>query len=230
MTSFSAREFKRGLIDIAPVMAVAVPIGLLFGALAAAKGLSALEAGLMSATVFAGASQFVALELWREPAPWLLLTLTALVVNFRHVLMGASFARHIGSFPQGQRLSAMFFLADEVWAFAERRALQGPVPPTYYWGLGIGLWATWTLGTVIGAMVGRSIGDPAAFGLDFAFTAMFIAILTSFWRSWRTGAVLLASGLVAAAAKLAVPGAWYVVLGGLAGVAVAYALGEEKPA
>jgi hypothetical protein len=27
-----------------------------------------------------------------------------------------------------------------------------------------------------------------------------------------------------------VPGAWYVVLGGLAGVAVAYALGEEKAA
>ncbi len=225
--AWSSTDFRRGLADIAPVMAVAVPIGLLFGALATGKGLSTLEAGLMSATVFAGASQFVALELWREPAPWLLLTLTAVVVNFRHVLMSASFARHLGSFPPGQRLPAMFFLADEVWAFAERRALQGPVPPAYYWGLGLGLWATWTLGSLAGAVVGRSIGDPAAFGLDFAFTAMFIAILTSFWRGWRTGAVLLSSGLVAAVAKTFVPGAWYVVLGGLAGVAIAYALGEE---
>lgn len=227
---WSSPEFRRGLADIAPVMAVAVPIGLLFGALATAKGLSIVEAGLMSATVFAGASQFVALELWREPAPWLLLTLTAAVVNFRHVLMSASFARHLGSFPKAQRLPALFFLADEVWAFAERRALHGPVPPAYYWGLALGLWATWTIGTVIGALVGNSIGDPAAYGLDFAFTAMFIAILASFWRGWRTGAVLLSSGLVSAVAKTFVPGAWYVVLGGLAGVAVAYALGEEKTA
>jgi 4-azaleucine resistance transporter AzlC len=229
MTPSGPGEFRRGLADIAPVMAVAVPIGLLFGALAAAKGLTAFEAWLMSATVFAGASQFVALELWREPAPWLLLTLSALVVNFRHVLMGASFARHLGSFPKAQRPPALFFLADEVWAFAERRALQGPVPPAYYWGLAMGLWATWTIGTAVGALAGRSLGDPAAYGLDFAFTAMFIAILTSFWRGWRTGAVLLSSGLAAAAAKSFVPGAWYVVLGGLAGVALAYALGEETP-
>ncbi|MFO1089182.1 MAG: AzlC family ABC transporter permease [Hyphomicrobiales bacterium] len=230
MQSFDWAEFRRGTIDILPVVAVALPIGLLFGTLAAGRGLSAAEAGLMSASVFAGASQFVAIELWKTPAPWALLTLTAFVVNIRHILMGASFARQLGSFPPSTRLPSMFFLADEIWAFSERRALSGPVPPEYYWGMGLALWAQWVVGTILGAIVGTSLGDPATYGLDFAFTAMFICILSSFWRGWRTGAVLLASGVVAAVAKLTIPGAWYIVLGGLAGVAVAYAFGEDETA
>ena len=56
-----------------------------------------------------------------------------------------------------------------------------------------------------------------------AFSALFIAILASFWKGPRTGAILAASGATAALAKLFVPGAWYIVLGGLAGVTLAAA-------
>src|SRR5687767_5055694 len=89
------REFRDGMIEIVPVLVAGFPIGLLWGTLAADKGLSPLEAGLTSATLFAGAAQFVAIELWRDPAPWLLLTVTVLIVNVRHILMGASLSRHI---------------------------------------------------------------------------------------------------------------------------------------
>ena len=59
---------------------------------------------------------------------------------------------------------------------------------------------------------------------------LFIAILASFWKGPRTGAVLAASGAVAALAKLAIPGAWYIVLGGLAGVATAALLSAPEGA
>ena len=72
----SAHEFRQGVIDILPVIAAASVIGLLWGTLAAGKGLSPLETGLMSLTTFAGAAQFVAIELWRDPAPWLLTFVT----------------------------------------------------------------------------------------------------------------------------------------------------------
>ena len=55
-------EAQDGVIDIWPVMVAAVPIGLLFGALCVGKGLSILEAGLMSLLVFAGGAQFAAVE------------------------------------------------------------------------------------------------------------------------------------------------------------------------
>src|SRR3954471_15241326 len=84
------REFRAGLRDIAPVAVAALPIGLLFGAVAAAKGLSALEVGLMSAFVFAGGAQFAAIEAWAHPAPIAALAFATLLINARHVLMGAS--------------------------------------------------------------------------------------------------------------------------------------------
>ena len=57
------REARDGLRDIAPAMVAAIPIGLLFGALSVAKGLSVLEVVLMSALVFAGGAQFAAMEI-----------------------------------------------------------------------------------------------------------------------------------------------------------------------
>lgn len=222
------REFGQGVADIVPVIVAAVPIGLLWGTLAAAKGLSAVAAGLMSASVFAGAAQFVAIELWREPVPWILLTFTALIVNVRHILMGASLSRHMGAIALRWRAPLMFFMADESWAFAERRALSAPLTASYYLGLVLPLVSTWTTASVVGALAGRTLGDPAVYGFDFAFSAMFIGILAGFWKGPRTGAVLAASAVVAAAAKLAIAGAWYIVLGGLAGVLVAFVLHRDE--
>lgn len=222
-----AREFRQGVIDILPVITAASVIGLLWGTLAASKGLSPLETGLMSASVFAGAAQFVAIELWRDPAPWFFLTVTVFIVNIRHVLMGASLSRHMGNIPSDWRAPLLFMMADENWAFCERRALIQPLTMAYYLGLALPMVTTWTVSSVIGALAGARLHDPAAYGFDFAFSALFIGILAGFWKGPRTGAVLAASAVVAAAAKLTIPGAWYIVLGGIAGVLVAVLLHVE---
>jgi 4-azaleucine resistance transporter AzlC len=224
-------EFRTGAIDILPVIVAAVPIGVLWGTLAAGKGLTPIEAGLISISVFAGAAQYVAIELWREPAPWILLTVTVFIVNVRHVMMGASLSRHMGDIPSGWRAPLMFLMADENWAFSERRALARPLTMSYYLGLALPMVVTWTISSVTGALAGRNLGDPAVYGFDFAFSALFIGILAGFWKGPRTGAVLAASAVVAAIAKIYIEGAWYIVLGGIAGVAVAGILhrnGEEE--
>ncbi len=99
---------------------------------------------------------------------------------------------------------------------------------SYYFGLALPMWVGWTTASVIGAAIGSSFGDPAAIGLDFAFSALFISIIAGFWKGPRTGAVLGASAIAAATAKLYVPGAWYIVVGGLVGVAVAAMLHNEE--
>ena len=223
-----ARDFRQGVFEILPVLVAATPIGLLWGTLAAGKGLSPLEAGLMSGSVFAGAAQFVALEVWRDPVPWILLTVTALIVNIRHVLMGASLSRHMGGIDRRWHPMMMFLMVDESWAFSERRAQTAPLRLTYYLGLALPMWLAWTSASVTGALVGRSFGDPAVYGIDFAFSALFISIIAGFWRGSRTGAVLAASAVTAALAKHYVPGAWYIVIGGLVGVAVATVLHKEE--
>ena len=85
-------DARLGFSDIWPAMVAAMPFGLLFGALAAGKGLSPLEVFTMSALVFAGGAQFAAVEMWASPTPVLALIFSTLLINSRHVLMSASLA------------------------------------------------------------------------------------------------------------------------------------------
>lgn len=218
------QEFSAGAIAILPVLVATAPIALLFGTLAAAKGLSPVEVWLMSATVYAGALQFVAIDQWADPAPIGLLVFTALVVNVRHILMGASIGRAMTDFSTPAKYGAMFVLTDEGWAFAERRVRDGSLTPAYYFGIGVSMWLVWTSGSLLGAVIGSGLGDPSAYGFNFAFSAVFICILVGFWSNWRTGAVLAASGAVSAMVYLLVPGAWYIMAGAFAGVGTAAVL------
>jgi 4-azaleucine resistance transporter AzlC len=225
------REFLSGVADVAPVLVALVPIGLLWGTLAAGKGLTLFEAVLMSVVVFAGAAQFVAIEMWHDPVPVLLLTFTAFIVNVRHVLMSASISRHMQAIPRALHPLVAYLLVDESWALAERRALVAPVTFPYFLGLALPLALCWIVTTGVGAMLGRSLGDPAALGLDFAFSALFISILMGFWKGRSTAGILAASGSVAAITHLMTEGPWYIVAGGLAGAAyAALPVREGKPA
>ena len=212
MSNFSA-SFRTGLRDISPVIVAYVPIGLLWGTLAAGKGFSPLEALLTSVFIYAGAAQFVAVDMWVQPVPVILLILTAVVVNLRHFLMSASLSRHIGTVPTFWRYALMFILTDESWAIAERRAGSTPLDLGYMVGSALPLWPTWFLCSFIGGAVGNKLGAPEVYGLDFAFSAIFLTIIMGFWRGPRTGAAIFASGVAAVVAKLYLPGAWFIMAG-----------------
>ncbi|MFD2436397.1 AzlC family ABC transporter permease [Modicisalibacter luteus] len=79
-----------GMRRMAPLCLFVIAFGLAFGVAAVQRGLSELEALLMSALVFAGASQFAALELWGPEIPLVALIASTFAINARHLLMGAS--------------------------------------------------------------------------------------------------------------------------------------------
>ena len=223
-------ELRAGLGDIWPVMIAAVPIGLLFGALCRTKGLSVLETGLMSLLVFAGGAQFAAVELWTWPVPVATLAASTLLINARHVLMGASLASKLGAFSLPQRLAGLYFLTDEAWALAERRAAHQPVTPAYWFALAVMLAVAWIGASVAGPWLGSFLGDPRQLGADFAFTALFVGLIAGFWRGPATAATVAASGAAAALAYHAAGAPWHVGAGVVAGIAVAYvAAPREAP-
>jgi 4-azaleucine resistance transporter AzlC len=228
ISSNRSGDFRQGATDSVPVVIAGIPIGLLWGTLAAGKGLTAAETLLMSSSVYAGAAQFVAIEQWREPAPWLLLTVAAFIVNLRYILMGASLARHMTGIRTSKKALPMFLLSDEVWAFAERRALTARLTASYLFGLGVPMYLGWTTSSFVGALVGRTLGDSKALGFDFVFSAIFIGILSGFWKGSKTGIVIVTSGLLAAVASSLLPGAWYIIVGAVSGSAIAAALHAEE--
>lgn len=221
-------EFLGGLKSIAPIIAAAMPIGLVFGAVAVTKGLSPIEATLMSAMVFAGGSQFVAMDIWTHPASWAALGFAAFLVNIRHVLMGASLGRKMGAFRPWQKYLGALVMADENWAMAETRARKAILTPAYYAGLSLVFYLNWVACGLAGALLGAFLGDPAVLGLDFVFPAVFVVLVMSFWKGPATGLVLLASGLASISVHLTVPGAWYIAAGAAAGLVAAFTAGHFK--
>ncbi|MBV6633760.1 MAG: AzlC family ABC transporter permease [Alphaproteobacteria bacterium] len=218
------REFGKGVLDMAPLLIGLVPFALVFGALAADRGMSPLEVGLMSGLVIAGGSQFVALELWADPLPVLLLGLSALLVNSRHILMGATVAPQVKGWSPGTRYLALFLMVDELWALALRRSRVATLTPGYWFGLAIVLCPAWVALTVIGAIGGGFLPENAAhdYGLDFALAAVFLALLKDFWQGPRISlAPWVTSALVAVAVHQIFPGPWYVAAGAVAGLLVA---------
>lgn len=223
-----SRDFALGVWHMTPLMVGIVPFGLLLGALAAQKGFGPLDMIAMSALVFAGASQFVAVKIWADPVPWLAIVATTAMINLRHVLMGAAVAPAMGRFGRVQAPVALFFLADEVWAMALRRAREGRLGPAYYAGLGLSLYLSWLLWTGIGTIAGGVIEDPARYGFDFAFTAVFIVLIVGLWRGRASIAPVAASTLAALAAHAWLPGVWYILLGGMAGTLAGALMAREE--
>jgi 4-azaleucine resistance transporter AzlC len=221
-------EIRAALTDIAPVAVAAVPIGLLFGAIAVAKGLSPAEATLMSAVVFAGGAQFAAIETWTHPIPVGAIAFATLLINARHVLMGASLAPKFHA-SRWQKLLGFFVLTDEAWALAERRALDRPVTAAYWYAMAGVLPAAWVGSSALGAVLGTFVGDPSRVGADFAFAALFIGLIAGFGRGRIVLVTVAVSGGVAALAHVTVGTPWHVAAGALAGIAAAYLTADPEP-
>jgi 4-azaleucine resistance transporter AzlC len=217
-----AHEYRSGLAAIAPAAIAAIPIALLFGTVAAAKGLTPAETLLMSALVFAGGAQFAAIEQWTTPAAIGALAFSTLLINARHILMGASLAPKTQAFSPVGRFVAFFAMADEPWAMAERRAAATTLTPAYYLGLTGVFYVNWVFCTWLGALVGPFLGDPALLGADFAFTALFIGLIAGFWKGRVTGATIIAAGVTAALVKVTLGAPWHVPAGAIAGIVAAY--------
>ena len=177
------QEFKRGLTAAVPVLVGLVPFALVLGAQAGQKQLSAAEVPLMAGLNFAGGSEFAAVQLWTSPPHLLLIAAVTLLVNSRHLVMGAAFAPLIRHLPRRKALALLFTLCDETWAMGladADRAAAGGAPRRlslpYYIGVSSALWLAWVSLTALGAGVGPLLGDLQAYGFDLAFPAVVLVL------------------------------------------------------
>ncbi|MEH0197632.1 AzlC family ABC transporter permease [Caulobacter sp. CCNWLY153] len=216
-------EFMRGLVASLPVTAGFVPFALVLGAQAGQKGLSALETTLMTGLNFAGGSEFAAIGLWTSPPHLALITAVTLMVNSRHLLMGAALAPFLKALPKRRVLPALFLMCDESWAMALADARSRKTfSLAHYMGVALPMWLAWIAFTTLGALVGPVLGDVETLGFDMAFPAIFLVLLRGMWTSFRAARPWLVSLAVAATGHLLAPGAWTVAAGAIAGLATAW--------
>lgn len=221
----TASAFWSGFRLGIPVVVASAPFGILFGAIAAQNGLSVGEAMLMSATIYAGASQMVGLELFgQRVAPWLIV-ISIFAVNFRHILYSAAVGRRIGHWPTWQKTVGFFFLVDPQYAETERRGEAGePIGFVWYMGMAFPIYVCWIAESGIGAAFGALIPDTYALGLDFLLPIYFFGLVLGFRGRPLWLPIVLASSAASILAYKYVGSPWHVSIGALVGVLLAAAM------
>lgn len=225
MTAHPARV---ALAEGWPVFLTSLLVGITFGVIARQSGLDVLQSAGMSVIVFAGASQFVALELVRAGAPAALVVVTVFLLNLRHVLMGVALRPYFSGQSRARRAALAYLLVDESFALGIGWWRRGQRAVAYYIAIGIAMFLCWNAGTLAGALAGALIDDPRRLGIDFAITATFIAIVVTGARGRSDVAVALAAGLIAGGLRLVGAGSVAVIAAGLAAPLAAFAFRERR--
>ncbi len=197
--------------------------GLAFGAVAAAAGLSALQAVVLSAVMFTGASQFALVGILAVAGSPYAALAAALLLGLRNAFYGVPVAGIVRPRGLGRLLTAHLVI-DETTAMAvaqtERRAGRYA-----FWTTGICLCAMWNLGTLAGALIGSSI-NTSALGLDAAAPAIFLALLWPQLSRDRGPAVGIGAVLVTLVLATVTPSGVPIIAA--AGVAIAAGLMPER--
>ena len=185
-----------------PVLLTSVVVGITYGVVARQSGLSVAEASGSSLLVFAGAAQFAAVGLLREGAGTLEVAASVLLINLRHLLMAASLRPHFARASLVERLGLGYILTDEAFAMGIGHFRRGHGDLVYYATFGTLLWLCWNIGTLAGAIFGAGLEHPERYGIDFAITATFLAIVAVGVRHRTDLVVAVAAGIVAGALRL----------------------------
>lgn len=220
-------QLKAGFIANIVVAASVCAYGSVLGILAASKGLSWQQLLFMNLSVFAGSAQFVMVDMWFPPLPIVEMTLAVMVINMRYLLIGASLRQLFNGKSLPHKMLFIHLVADENWAMTMARFHKEKVTTWFLLGGGICVQLAWCLGTMAGHRFGVVITDPQKYGLDFAFVAVFTALVMSFWQGKKDLLPWVFTALVAVTVEKMLPGKWYILFGGLSGAIAAAFLQRE---
>lgn len=216
--TFTLAGVRFGVIHMLPLTVGSLAYGLVFGVLAGNVGLTATEATIMSGLVFTGAGQVAAMDLWAMPPPLLTIWLTTALVSLRYLVLGAALRPWLGQLRPIQAYGTLAVLIDQGWAMGLLEYRAGRRDAGYLLGGGLAMLVAWVIGTVGGFLLGNLVPNPAAWSLDFAATAIFVALIAGIWRGRSDAIPWLVAAVVAVAAHKLAAGPWYVPVGAVAGV------------
>jgi len=225
---FTRSGFRRGFMATLPLGIGVSTFGALFGFLADQHGLSALESLLMSAFVFAGASQLLALELWSDPPSILLISLGAAFVNLRFMMRAAAMRPWLAPLRPMTAYGSLLLLVDMNFAASLAEMHRGGRDAAFFLGSGFLLWLMWVASTGFGFAFGHLLSDPEVWGLDFLVAACFLAMAVPLYQHHRSLVPWTVAVGVSCLAWQTLPGASYLIVGALAGAFAGAFLDERR--
>lgn len=191
-----ARGFVNGVKAGMPIAIGYLPGAVACGILAGSAGLAMIEGFFMSLIVFAGASQFAALNLLMIGASFPEIVLATAVLNARLVMLSSSISRRL--LPERSVLKRAwigFELTDESFSVAAARK-ERFFASEFLMGLNLPGHFVWVSGTLLGYL-GASILSPGVQkSMGIAIYALLIGLLIPMVRNNRRGLAVTVSAML----------------------------------
>lgn len=206
--------------DTFPLLLGAFPFGLIYGTVAVTSGVSLAAAMAMSAFVFAGSAQFIAVGLVAAQTPVAIIILTTFIVNLRHMLYSATLLPYLKDLPQKWRISLAFWLTDETFAVAVHRFQKEDSSACKHWyqlGSSIAMYLNWQFWCFTGMLLGNRMPDAPDWGLDVAMPVTFIGMIIPFVKTIPIAVCVLTAG-AASLLTLAMPYKLGIIASAFAGI------------
>lgn len=167
--------FKQGIQSGLSIAIGYMPIAITYGFIAKSTGLSLFETVLMSLIVYAGASQYMALDMIAKQIGMVEIIFTTFIVNIRHFLMTASLNEKVEKDHPIKKAIYSFGITDETFSVAAVQ--KGTLTTSYMFGLTLIAYASWVGFSGIGFLIGASLPELFQEGMSVALYAMFIGLL-----------------------------------------------------
>ncbi|SFA43662.1 4-azaleucine resistance probable transporter AzlC [Anoxybacillus pushchinoensis] len=167
--------FRHGIKSGVAIAIGYAPVALTFGLLAKSTGLSLMDTTLMSMIVFAGAAQYISLNLLSLGTGPFEIILTTFILNIRHFLMSASLNEKAENDSLWKKALYAFGITDETFSVASMK--QGTVSASYMFGLIFISYSSWVINSAIGHIVGAYLPESVQVSLSVALYAMFVGLL-----------------------------------------------------
>lgn len=208
--------------DELPLLLGVFPFGMIYGVLAISAGLIPSAAQAMSSILFAGSAQFLTVQLAGAGTPWLVMVVTACIVNLRHALYSASVAPYLRPLSPVWKGVLAYVLTDEAYAVTITR-YQRPGDKTfahwYFLGAGLTLWTAWQISTALGIFLGAQV--PTSWALDFSLALTFIALVVPALKDRPAALAAITAGVTALVAY-PLPYKLGIILAALIGIAAGW--------
>jgi 4-azaleucine resistance transporter AzlC len=179
----------------------ALVLGVSFGVLAEPI-MGPVAPVVMSAVLFAGASQFGATAVLAAGGDALTAIAAGTMLNARFLPMGVAAATALQGSPLRRAVEGQA-VVDASWALAVQR--DGGFDRELMIGATLPQYPAWVGGTLLGVLGGSALGDPDALGLDAIFPAFFVGLLAAELGRPRALATALLGGTIALALTPVLP-------------------------
>lgn len=194
-----------GMKSSLPIAVGYIPIALTFGVVASSINMSVLGITMMSALVFAGASQFVAINLLAGGAGIFGVILTTFFVNLRHLLMSATTTEKLKHENKGWLALIAFGITDESFSLLATDSRKS-LPRSYVLGLISVPYLSWVVGSAAGAILGGRIPALLESSMEIALYAMFVGLLIPEIRTSSSKGLAALAAVVISSVLLLLPG------------------------